>query len=80
MLECFLLLGKFSSAGPPLIAILSVLAGSAAAICLMLSGIKGIITEWCRPKRRVVDPASQSELSSGLIQAANRAAKAGGQR
>ena len=46
MLECFLLLGKFSSAGPPLIAILSVLAGSVAAICLIFSGIKGIISEF----------------------------------
>jgi hypothetical protein len=46
----------------------------------MISLIKGIITEWYRPKRTVAHPASQSALSNGLIQAANRAAKAGGQR
>jgi hypothetical protein len=53
MLQCFLLLGK-ASTWPALFAIPWVLAGGVAAICLMLSGIKGIITESLRPKRRVV--------------------------
>jgi hypothetical protein len=51
MFECFLLLGK-GSTWPALVVIPAVLAGSVAAICLMLLGIKGIITEAIRPKRR----------------------------
>ena len=51
MLECFLLLRQ-SAKWPALVAIPAVLAGGVASICLMLSGIKGIITEGSRPKRR----------------------------
>ena len=52
MLECFLLLRQ-SAKWPALVAIPAVLAGGVASICLMLSGIKGLITEGSRPKRRV---------------------------
>ena len=52
MLECFLLLRQSGARWIPLFAVPAVLAGGVAAISLMLSGIKGIITEWYRPKRR----------------------------
>ena len=62
MLECFLLLGKFGATWPVLIAVPAVLAGGVASICLIVSGVKGIITEWRRPKRRVVRPASPERV------------------
>jgi hypothetical protein len=62
MLECFLLLRQSGARWIPLLAIPAVLAGSLASICLMLSGIKGIITEWYRPKRRVARAASPERL------------------
>jgi hypothetical protein len=46
MLECFLLLRQSGARWIPLFAVPAVLAGGVAAISLMLSGIKGIITEW----------------------------------
>jgi hypothetical protein len=52
MLECFLLL-RSGARWVPLFAVPAVLAGGVAAISLMLSGIKGIITEGYSPKRRV---------------------------
>ena len=52
MLECFLLLRQSGAKWIPLLAIPAVIAGGVASICLMLSGIKGIITEGSRPKRR----------------------------
>jgi hypothetical protein len=55
MLECFLLL-RSGARWVPLFAIPGVLAGGVAAICLMLSGIKGITTEWYRPKRSAGRP------------------------
>ena len=62
MLECFLLLRQSGAKWVPLFAIPAVLAGGLASICLMLSGIKGIITEWCRPKRRVARPANPERV------------------
>jgi len=58
MLECFLLLRQSGPKWIPLLAIPAVLAGGLASICLVLSGIRGIITEWYRPKRRVARAAS----------------------
>jgi hypothetical protein len=52
MLECFLLLLNRSAKWTPLILIPALIAGGVASICLILSGIKGIITESLRPKRR----------------------------
>jgi hypothetical protein len=52
MLECFLLLRQSGGRWIPLFAVPGVLAGGVAAISLMLSGFKGIITDWYRPKRR----------------------------
>jgi hypothetical protein len=46
MLECFLLLRQSGARWIPLLAIPAVLTVSLASICLMLSGIKGIITEF----------------------------------
>jgi hypothetical protein len=62
MVQCFLLFRQTDARWIPLIAIPAVLAGGVAAICLMLSGIKGIITERYRPKRRVVRPASPERV------------------
>ncbi len=53
MMECFLLLRQSGPRWMPLVAIPGVIAGGVASICLMLFGIKGIITE-SRTKRRVV--------------------------
>jgi hypothetical protein len=58
MLECFLLLGKVGAAWAPLIAIPAMVAGSVAAMYLIFSGIKGIITQGGRPKHRAVRAAS----------------------
>jgi hypothetical protein len=62
MLECFLLLRQSGPKWIPLLAIPAVLAGGLASICLMLSGIEGIITEWYRPKRRVARAASPERV------------------
>jgi hypothetical protein len=53
MLECVLLLHQASAKWFPLIAIPVVMAGVVASMCLILSGIKGIISERIRPKRKV---------------------------
>jgi hypothetical protein len=62
MVECFLLLRQTDAKWIPLLAIPAVLAGGVAAICLMLSGIKGIVADGYRPKRRVVRPASPDRI------------------
>ena len=62
MLECLLLLRRDGPSWIPLIAIPAVIAGGVASIRLMLSGIKGIVTEWSRPKRRVVRAASPQRV------------------
>jgi hypothetical protein len=62
MLECFLLLRQAGPKWAPLIAIPAVLAGGLAAICMMLSGIKGIVTAWYRPKRSVRCTASREQV------------------
>ena len=62
MVECFLLLRQADARWIPLVAIPAVLAGGVAAMCLILSGIKGIMTEWYRPKRRDVRPASPERV------------------
>jgi hypothetical protein len=77
-LECLLLLGKFGATWPVLIAVPAVLAGGVASICLIFSGIKGIITEWRRPKRRVVTPASPERVVQ-WIDPSSHTAKVGGQ-
>jgi hypothetical protein len=57
MLECFLLLGKVGAVWAPLIAIPAMVAGAVAAICLIFSGIKGMITRWDRLRRRTARAA-----------------------
>jgi hypothetical protein len=52
MLECFLLLHQAAEKWFLLAAIPAVIAGGVASICLILSGIKGIIEESFSPKRR----------------------------
>jgi hypothetical protein len=52
MLECLLLLRQSGGRWVPLVAIPGVIAGGVASICLMLSGIKGIIAA-SHPKRRI---------------------------
>ena len=46
----------------PLIAIPAVIAGGVASMWLILSGIKGILTESIHPKRRVARPASPERI------------------
>jgi hypothetical protein len=53
MLACFLLLLQRGGKWIPLIAIPAVFAGGVASLCLILSGIRGVIKESFRPKRRV---------------------------
>ncbi len=53
MLECFLLLHQAAEKWFLLAAIPAVIAAGVASICLILSGIKGIIEESFSPKRRV---------------------------
>jgi hypothetical protein len=53
MLDCFLLLRHAGSKWIPLVAIPGVTAGVVASVHLILSGIKGIISEPSCPKRRV---------------------------
>jgi hypothetical protein len=72
MVECFLLLRQADARWIPLVAIPAVLAGGVAAICLILSGIKGIMTEWNRPKRRVVRPASPDRVVQGIAPRGHR--------
>jgi hypothetical protein len=62
MFECFLLLHQAGAKWFALFAIPAVLAVGLASICLMLSGIKGIITEWYRPKRRVARAGSPERV------------------
>jgi hypothetical protein len=62
MLECFLLLRHAGPTWAPLVAIPAVLAGGVAAICLMLSGIKGIVTARYRPKRSLTRAASRERV------------------
>jgi hypothetical protein len=62
MSECFLLLREVGTTWAPLIAIPTVVAGGVASIWLILSGIKGSITEQSRPKRRVVGAASPQRI------------------
>jgi hypothetical protein len=62
MLECFLLLRQSGAKWIPVLAIPAVLAGGLASICLMLSGIEGIITEWCRPKHRLARAANPERV------------------
>jgi len=62
MLECFLLFGKVEAARAPLIAIPAVIAGGVASLWLILSGIKGIITESIQPKSRVTRAANPGRV------------------
>jgi hypothetical protein len=62
MMECFLLLRQADARWIPLVAIPLVFAGGVAAICLILSGIKGIITQSYRPKHRAVRAASPERV------------------
>ena len=52
MVECFLLLRQAGAKWFALFAVPAVIAGGAASMGLILSGIKGLITEGSRPKRR----------------------------
>ena len=71
MFECFLLLGK-ASTWPALVVIPAVLAGGVASICLILSGIKGLITEAIRPKRKVVRPANPERVVQWIAPSVSR--------
>ena len=62
MSECFLLLRQGGAKWFAVFVIPAVIAGGLGSICLMLSGIKGIITEWYRPKRRVGRAASPERV------------------
>jgi len=53
MLDCFLLLHQAVAKWFPLVAIPAVIAGGLVSICLIVSGIKGILTCSFRPKRKV---------------------------
>ena len=73
MVECFLLLRQADARWIPLVAIPAVLAGGVAAICLILSGIKGIIdrvvspeTQGCPPcESRARRPVDSSQEATG---------------
>jgi len=52
MLECFLLLRHVGAKWVPVFAIPGIVAGFAASICLILSGIKGIIASTRQSKPR----------------------------
>ena len=60
MLVCFLLLHQAAEKWFLLAAIPALIAGGVAAMCLILSGIKGIIEESFSPKCRV-EPAARPE-------------------
>ena len=60
MLECFLLLRHAGAMWAPIIAIPGVVAGIGAAICLILSGIKGIIAD-PRQSRPMIKRAASPE-------------------
>ena len=62
MMDCCLLLLQKGAKWIPFVAIPTVIAGGVASICLMLSGIKGIITEYHRPKRTAVRSASPERV------------------
>lgn len=66
MVDCFLLLLQKGAKWIPFVAIPMVIAGGVASICLMLSGIKGIITEHRRPKRRPARAASPERVVQWL--------------
>jgi hypothetical protein len=53
MLDCFLLLLQRGAKWTPLILIPILTAGGVASICLIVSGIRGIIADSLHPKRRV---------------------------
>ena len=53
MLDCFLLLLQRGAKWTPLILIPILTAAGVASICLIVSGIRGIIAESLHPKRRV---------------------------
>jgi len=72
MSECFLLLRQGGAKWFAVFVIPAVIAGGLGSICLMLSGIKGIITEWYRPKRRVVALQVQSGLLGGFAPSGHR--------
>jgi hypothetical protein len=61
-MDCCLLLLQRGAKWIPFVAIPAVIAGGVASTCLMLSGIKGIITEWRRPKRRSVRATSPERV------------------
>jgi hypothetical protein len=77
MFECFLLLLQKGAKWIPLVAIPAVLAGIVASICLMLSAIKRIISEWYRPKRRV-RPASRERIVQWMAPSGHRRQKGAG--
>ena len=58
MLECFLFVHHAGARWAPLIAIPGVIAGGAASISLLVSGIKGLIA---KPRRRRINRADSPE-------------------
>jgi hypothetical protein len=62
MLECFLLLRHAGAKWVPVFAIPGVVAGMGASVCLILSGIKGIITGTRQAKPRVNQVASPARV------------------
>jgi hypothetical protein len=61
MFECLFLLQK-GAKWIPLIVVPAVIAGVVASMCLILSGVKGIIMESFRPKHRVRRDASSGRV------------------
>ena len=61
MLACFLFLRHASLTWVPMLATLAVVAGGTASMWLVVSGIKGLITEG-RPKRRVTRASSPQRV------------------
>jgi len=67
MLECFLLLHRDSARWLPLVAIPAVVVGGVASLCLILSGIEGLIKEARLQKRKAGNqPASSAPCHGGI--------------
>lgn len=77
MVECFLLLRQGDAKWVPLVAIPAVLAGGVAAICLILSGIKGIIVQRYGTKRGGARPATPDRVVQWMARRATRPKRAG---
>ncbi len=75
MVECFLLLRHTGEKWVPLLAIPGVIAGLAASICLIISGLKGCLAGPNRPRSKISRTASSDRVVQWL---AKRSAPKGG--